>query len=160
MKKSKEIIILLAGLLWINLLVAQESVNAAGGDANDTGGSIAYSIGQVIYTTHSNTSVTTSQGVQQAYEIYSLGVSETKMNFSLSIFPNPTADYLTLKISNYNNEILFYQVYDLQGKLLINEPVSGEQTKINTSKLSPSSYIIGITNQENKQLQSYKIIKY
>lgn len=148
------------GLLWINIAVAQVSVNAAGGDATDSGGSIAYSLGQVIYTTNANTSGTISQGVQQAYEIYSLGISETKMNFSFSIFPNPTVDYLTLQITGYKNEILYCKVFDMQGKILISEQVSGEQTKINTAKLPASSYIIGITNQENKQLQSYKIIKY
>jgi hypothetical protein len=160
MKNSRLIINFLVSLLWINFAVAQESVNAAGGDVTGSGGSIAYSLGQVIYTTNANTSGTISQGVQQAYEIYSLGISETKMNFSFSIFPNPTVDYLTLQIIGYPNEILYYKVFDMQGKVLITEHVSGELTKINTVKLPASSYIIGITNQENKQLQSYKIIKY
>jgi len=160
MKNSRLIINFLVGLLWINFAVAQESVNAAGGDVTGSGGSIAYSLGQVIYTTNANTSGTISQGVQQAYEIYSLGISETKMNFSFSIFPNPTVDYLTLQITGYKNEILYCKIFDMQGKVLITEHVSGELTKINTAKLPASSYIIGITNQENKQLQSYKIIKY
>ena len=138
---------------------AQESVNASGGDATSSGGTVAYSVGQLVYTTNTSSSGTVSQGVQQAYEIYSVGIKETELNISLSVFPNPTADNLTLQISDYNNEKLSYQLFDLQGKLLNNGQVTAQQTLINTSSLSPATYFINVLNKENKQVQSYKVIK-
>jgi hypothetical protein len=160
MKKGRLIILFLSGILSVQVAYAQESVNAAGGDASGSGGSVAYSIGQVIYTTNTDSSGTISQGVQQAYEIYLLGISETPMNPLLSIFPNPTADYLTLQISDYKAERLSYQLVNLEEKVLLEGQVTGEKTKINTAQLPSSTYLIHITNQVNKQLQSYKIIKH
>lgn len=51
------------------LLNAQESTNASGGDAKDTDGSVAYSIGQVLYTVNSTSEGIVGKGVQQRYEM-------------------------------------------------------------------------------------------
>ncbi len=138
---------------------AQVSVNSSGGNASGSGGSVAFSIGQVVYTTHSTSSGIISQGVQQAYEIYKLEILETEMNILLSVFPNPTEDHLTLQISNYNNEKLFYQLVDLHGKLLDEAEISADQTQVNTANFSPSTYFLYVVNEENKKVQSFKIIK-
>lgn len=138
---------------------AQTSVNASGGNATGSGGSVAYSIGQVVYTTNTDASGSVSQGVQQAYEIFTVGIKETKLNISLSVFPNPTADNLTLQISDYNNEKLSYQLLDMQGKLLNNGQVTTQQTQINTANLPAATYLINVLNQENKKIQTFKIIK-
>jgi hypothetical protein len=157
--KSRPILLLATGLLWAGLAQAQESANAAGGDATGSGGTVAYSVGQVVYTANSDPSGTVSQGVQQAYEILSVGINETELNISLSVFPNPTADNLTLQISDYNNEKLTYQLSDMQGKLVNNGQVTAQQTQINTSSLPSATYFINVVNQENKKVQSFKIIK-
>jgi hypothetical protein len=157
--KSRPILLLATGLLWAGLAQAQESANAAGGDATGSGGTVAYSGGQVVYTAKSDPSGTVSQGVQQAYEILSVGINETELNISLSVFPNPTADNLTLQISDYNNEKLTYQLSDMQGKLVNNGQVTAQQTQINTSSLPSATYFINVVNQENKKVQSFKIIK-
>lgn len=138
---------------------AQESTNTSGGDATGSGGTVAYSIGQVVYTTNTDASGTVSQGVQQAYEIFTVGIKETELNISLSVFPNPTADNLTLQISDYNNEKLSYQLFEMQGKLLNNGQVTAQQTQINTVSLPAATYFINVVNQENKKVRSFKIIK-
>lgn len=157
--KSKPIVLLATGLLWVGLAQAHESVNASGGDASGIGGTVAYSVGQVVYTTNTDASGTVSQGVQQAYEIFTVGIKETELNISLSVFPNPTANNVTLQISDYNNEKLSYQLYDMQGKLLNNGQVTAQQTQINTSSLPSATYFIHVVNQQNKKVQSFKIIK-
>ena len=81
------------------------------------------------------------------------------MNISLTAFPNPTTENLTLQISDFNNEKLEYQLYDMQGKMLNSGQVTAQQTLINTSSLSPATYFINVVNQKNKQVQSFKIIK-
>ena len=159
MKHKKAITSVAFLLLGLGGLHAQESVNATGGDATGSGGTVAYSIGQVVYTTNTDASGTVSQGVQQAYEIFTVGIKETELNISLSVYPNPTADNLTLQISDYNNEKLSYQLFDMQGKLLNNGQVTAQQTQINTASLPPATYFINVVNQENKKVQSFKIIK-
>ena len=51
------------------LVAGQESSNSAGGDFLGLGGSVAFSIGQVLYTSHNETQGFENQGVQHRYEI-------------------------------------------------------------------------------------------
>ena len=157
--KSIPIVLLAIGFLSAGFAQAQQSANAAGGDATGSGGSVAYSVGQVVYTANTSPSGTVSQGVQQAYEIFLIGINETELNSSLSVFPNPILDYLILQISDYYNEKLSFHLYDLQGKSLNKEQIIAEQTQINTSSLPSATYFIEVLNQENKHVQSFKIIK-
>ena len=159
MKHKKTITSVAFLLLGLGGLHAQESVNATGGDATGSGGTVAYSIGQVVYTTNTDASGTVSQGVQQAYEIFTVGIKETELNILLTVFPNPTSDNLTLQISDYNNEKLSYQLFDMQGKQLSNGQITAQQTQINMNSLPTATYFINVVNQENKKVQSFKMIK-
>lgn len=157
--KSRPIALLAVGLLWTGLAQAQESVNTTGGDATGSGGTVAYSVGQIVYTTNTGSSGTVSQGVQHAYEIFTVGIKETGLNILLIAFPNPTTDNLTLQISDYNNEQLSYQLFDMQGKQLSNGQITAQQTQINMNSLPTATYFVNVVNQENKKVQSFKIIK-
>lgn len=157
--KLKTIALLAAGMLWAGLAQAQESANASGGDATGSGGTVVYSVGQIVYTTNIGSTGSVAQGVQHAYEILSLGIKETALNISLTVFPNPTTENLTLQISNYNNEKLSYQIFDIHGKQLSNVQIVAQQTQINMNSLPTATYFVSVVNQENKKVQSFKIIK-
>ena len=161
MKKTNiiRLLILTIGLSWSDFAQAQQSSNSAGGDATGNGGSVAYSVGQIVYTTHTGSTGSVAQGVQQAYVISSVGINETELNSSLSLFPNPIEDNLTLQISDFNKEKLSYLLFDTEGKLLTNGQVIAKLTQINTASLPPATYFIKVLNQENKQVESFKIIK-
>ena len=51
------------------LVQGQQSAHTAGGGGSSTTGSVAFSVGQVVYTTYSLPVGTESQGVQQRYEL-------------------------------------------------------------------------------------------
>jgi hypothetical protein len=157
--KFKSIRMLLAGILCVSLAQAQKSANTSGGNATGSGGNVSYSIGQVVYTTNLGSSGSVMQGVQQAYEIFSLSINESHPDISLTAFPNPTADLLTLQVGNYNNEKLCWQLYDLQGKILNQGQIQSQQTQINMKALPPAIYFIQIRKQGNTNIQSFKVIK-
>ena len=115
-------------------------------------------MGQIVYTTSTGTTGSVAQGVEQAYEISSVGIKETALNISLSIFPNPTSDYLTLKVQDYNNEALSYSLLDEQGKLVLNDQITNQDTQVAMSTLARGAYFINIV-QANKKIQTFKIIK-
>ena len=137
---------------------SHQVLSATGGDASGSGGSVAYSVGQIVYTTSTGTTGSVAQGVEQAYEIYSVGIKETTLNISLSVFPNPTSDFLTLKVEDYNNETLNFDLLDEQGKLILSEQITNQETQVAMSTLARGSYFINIV-QTNKQIQTFKIIK-
>jgi hypothetical protein len=95
------VVTLLSFAFSFSTVMAQESVNATGGDATGSGGSASYSVGQLVYTTNSGTDGSVAQGVQQAFEIsVVLGIEEAN-EIKLSAYPNPTTNYLTLNIAEF-----------------------------------------------------------
>ena len=156
---SRSLAIFLAALLVAGFAQAQESTNSSGGNATSSDGTVAYSIGQLVYTTNTGSNGIVAQGVQHAYEIFTVGIKETELNISLSTFPNPITENLFLQISDYNNEKFSYQLYDMQGKQLSNGQIVAQQTQISMNGLPSASYFINVVNQKNKKVQSFKIIK-
>jgi hypothetical protein len=150
-------------VLGLTALHAQESVNASGGNASGSGGTVSYSVGQVVYTTNSGTTGTVSQGVQQPYEISVItGFEDIKwMNLNCSVYPNPTTDYLTLKIdasASIRIQNLSYQLFDMNGKLLVSGKLESHETQIAMINLVPETYLLQVFDQ-NKIVKSFKIIK-
>ena len=141
-------------------LHAQQVTTTAGGNASSIGGSVSYSIGQIVYKSNYTSIGSVSQGVQQPYEIYSVsGISENNgINILLSAYPNPTTNYLTLKVENYKTGNLIYQLYDMSGQLLIEQKVTSNETPIIMERYSNGSYILKIWDSTT-ELKSIKIIK-
>jgi hypothetical protein len=158
--KRLKIIAVLLAVLGLTGLQAQESVNPSGGEASGSGGSVSYSVGQVVYTTNTGTSGSVAQGVQQPYEISVVtGIEEAKaINLSVSAYPNPTTDNLTLRIDEFKISNLSYQLYDVDGKLLQSEKLTGTETQIDMSSYVPSTYFVRVING-NQSIKEFKIIK-
>lgn len=158
-KKFKFSAVLLLGL-GLTGLQAQTSVNATGGNASGSGGTVAYSVGQVVYTTNTGTNGSVAQGVQKPFEISVVtAIEEAKgINLSVSAYPNPTTDNLTLEVKDFKLSTLHFQLYDMSGKLLQSEKITGNQTSIVMSNLVPANYFVKVV-QNNKEVKTFKIIK-
>ncbi len=98
--------------------------------------------------------------MQQAYEIFTIGINEEEQSVSASIFPNPTQEGITLEVKELANEQLTYSVFDIEGKLLQTDKVCAAQTNILLKEFTPGIYFIQINNSENKKVQLFKIIKH
>lgn len=159
-KKVKASIMLLLSL-GLMALQAQEAIPASGGNASGNGGNISYSIGQLVYATNIGISgFSVAQGVQQPFEISVVdGIKEYKnITLQCSVYPNPTTDYIRLKVKNYKIKNITYQLYDINGKLLESKKVDGNETSINMETFIPSIYFLKIIDN-NKEVKTFKIIK-
>ena len=154
----KKLLITISCLFFGIVSYGQTSVNTAGGEVKNASGSVSYSIGQVVYTSVSNSNGSVSQGVQQAYQISTLNVEENAFNFSLSVYPNPTQDNLNLRVGNYRQEQMVYRLLDSGGKLLSESKVQSQETVIEMQQLPNATYFVEVYH-EYKKVQSFKIIK-
>lgn len=150
-------------VLGLNGLQAQTAILASGGDASGRGGTMSYSVGQVVYSTYSIANVTVAEGVQQPYEISVFTELEKagEANFSISVYPNPIKDFLNLKIvdsSILNIHSLSYQIYTSSGTLIINRDIDNSETNISMGNLAPATYFLAVS-LNNKEMKSFKIIK-
>jgi len=149
----------------LSTATAQESHNATGGNASGSGGSAGYSIGQVVYTTNTGTNGSVAQGVQQPYEISVVtGIEEAiGINLSVSAYPNPTTDYLTLEIEGDVQTQYIASLYDMNGKLLQSTKITGNQTSIDMSNLVPATYFVKVVVQTqglaSQEVKTFKVIK-
>ena len=158
--KSWGVATLLIFSFFLSTATAQTSINATGSNASGSGGSVSYSVGQVVYQTNTGTNGSVAEGVQQPYEITVVeAIEEAKgINLSVSAYPNPTTDYLTLEVNDFELSNLHFQLYDLQGKLLQSEKIMGKQTSIVMSNLAPAPYFVKVV-QGDKEVKTFKIIK-
>jgi hypothetical protein len=158
-KKVKLCALLLLSLSLTGLR-AQEAIPAVGGNAAGGGGSVSYSVGQVVYTTVSGTNGAVEQGVQQPYYITVVtGLARANgITLQCSAYPNPATDYVKLKIENFDTENLSYHLYDMGGKLLVNKPVEGSETSIDMRSLVIATYFLKIF-QSHQEVKTFKIIK-
>ena len=141
-------------------LHAQASFSASADQVSGAGGSLSYSVGQVVFATYRDENMgSVAQGVQQTYNITALlGVEIAAIKLELMAYPNPTQDILTIKIDNYKNQSLTYQLYDLQGKLWDSQFLQGAQTQLDMKDLAGGSYLLSI--QENETfIKTFRIIK-
>jgi hypothetical protein len=150
-------------LLFIGLtgLQAQNTTSASGGNASGSGGSASYTVGQVVYTTYNGTNGSVAQGVQQPYEISVVTAIEEANNISIefSVYPNPASDFIKLKTETYDLESLRYQLYDINGIILQDNQVEGDETSIVMSNLPSAIYFLKVTDK-NKVVKTFKIIKH
>ncbi|MBE0652166.1 MAG: T9SS type A sorting domain-containing protein, partial [Bacteroidales bacterium] len=155
--KLKELIlitIIQAGFLLCGLQ-AQETIPASGGDAAGNTGSISYTIGQALYTSHNGTQGTVAQGVQLPYEILTITGTEDFPGIELmvSAYPNPVTDYLTLKIDGDLYDSWFISLLDMNGRLLERKNITASETNIVMNNFAPATYILKVhTNGKNYQI--------
>jgi len=139
--------------------LSQEAIPAAGGDASGLGGTLSFTVGQLVYTSNSGSNGSVAEGVQQPYEIYTtVGIEITNISLDFIAYPNPTSSNIVLSIIDFNNEKLNYQLYDMNGKLLKSNKVNAINTTIDMSELPVSNYVLNINN-DSSTIKSFKIIK-
>lgn len=160
MKKIPFQLILVSYLLLLSIsMLGQESTNASGQNATGSGGTVSYSVGQIVYTTNIGTNGSVAQGVQQPYEIsIVLGIEHPEINLLITVSPNPTTDFVTLKVADYEFESLTYQLFDQNGKQLLMRQTNTDETQIPIGNLPSAIYFLKITNK-NKAIKTFKILK-
>ena len=94
-----------------------------------------------------------SQGVPPQ-EVYTDALSETL----ITIYPNPTRGLLTVKISNMpQHSASSLTLFDMQGKVITQQPSLTEENKLDISAQPPGTYIMRIAVGDEDV--SWKIVK-
>lgn len=157
MNHKKKMALFTVLIFGLGGLKAQVAEPAAGGEALGPGGSAGYSVGQLFYTAAEGFDGSVFSGVQHAYEISStLGVGDESILLDLSVYPNPTVDYLTLKVEETAQ--LTYQLHNVQGVIIDEKRVSGYSTEIDLAAQPSATYFLTIL-KNNMKVKTFKIIK-
>ena len=146
-------------LLLNTVLTAQETFSSSGFNSNGNSGLISYSVGQVSVGFFTGNNGSFTHGVQQPYEIFSTtGDDILNINLKLTAYPNPTIDQLFLSIENIQGKFFNYQLFNMQGKLLLIDKCENNKTHINLNEFPPNTYLLSIS-ENNTVIKSFTIIK-
>ncbi|MBR4217986.1 MAG: T9SS type A sorting domain-containing protein [Bacteroidales bacterium] len=159
----KKILLIAGAMVLIMMGYAQETITTTGGEATGNAGSVSYTIGQIAVQTAANGNASIAEGVQQPYEIQTVGVDNyPQITLDAKVYPNPTADKLTLTVNNgvekYGRKSLQVALFNNNGQYLRTLQVAGVQTDIDMTDLSSGTYYLRVTDG-NQTLKTFKIIK-
>jgi hypothetical protein len=148
-------VLMLFSLFTTISVAAQEVVATQGDSYSNASGNIDFTIGEVIINTGTDGANYLTQGFHQT-NLNVLGVEAHTSNYEAIIFPNPTEDVLNIRTSKF--EDVTYTLYDVQGKLLIQNKLFAEQTPIQLAHLAAGSYSLVLNNSIQK-LKTFRLIK-
>jgi hypothetical protein len=136
------------------IALSQVAVVSAGGNILSSAGSVNYTIGQITYSSFGGY-VVLYLGVQQVYDPYLVAIDE---NTDISIWPNPVSSTLNIDIKSINNLGILYQLYTIDGKLLVSKQSSNSRTTINMINYAQANYVLMVRYSDKRTLK-FKIIK-
>jgi hypothetical protein len=145
---------------WTIVIQAQSANPATGGTATGAGGSATYTVGQIASRVQTGSNGYIIQGVQQPYEISVItGIEEAReITLSFTVYPNPTTDFITIKIENYSSTNLSYELLGLDGNVLENKNITTSEVVISMRNQPSSIYFLRLVDQ-NRLIKTFKIIK-
>ena len=143
---------------WGTSLFAQQGSVAAGGTATGTNGSVTYTIGETNYINTTSIGGTITEGLQQPYEIFIVGIEESSLQAEIGLYPNPTNEYIVLAVNDPDVANFKYQLYDMTGNLLVDKKLEGSETSISLANYARATYFIKVLNSKNES-KEFKIIK-
>ena len=154
-------ITLIALLLFITQFIfSQETLSTSGGNASGEKGTVSFTVGQLMCTTHINDTGSLLHGVQQNIELFTLTNPElTSLTLKAITYPNPASDYIILGLENIQLTDLNYLLYDILGKRLASGKVTQANTQITIKRFPIGTYLLKVI-QNNKELKVFKIIKF
>ena len=147
-------------IFYMSSSLAQDAISAAGGDATGSGGSAAFTVGQILFSGSSGASGEVFQGVQQPYEIMVIsGLDQFEdLDLIISTYPNPVTDLLILKVESLKWNDLNFQIYNSDGRVVVSDKLLNTETNIDMSHLAPGAYILQVI-MEKEAVKTFKIIK-
>lgn len=146
------------GLLFFasGTILAQDRINASGGDASGPGGEVAYTIGLVDYTASNSGSGSVSTGVQHVY-IQAVGIDEWDLSYDITVFPNPAVERVIIKVPD-NSLDFHYHLLDMNGKVIQSGLLAASKNHIMISSLESATYFLTVSSNGNT-VRTFKLIK-
>ena len=142
---------------------AQSAIVPVGGDAQNNGGSVSYSVGQIVVqsSANSNGSVSVAEGVQQPYEIQTVGVDEfPQIVLNAVVYPNPTENFAQLRLNGFEipSGGLSAILHDGNGKQLQTLTVIDDLTPFHIGQYATGTYYLELRDGQ-RVLKTFKIVR-
>jgi len=148
-------------LISTGLIVAQSGPVSTGDKIKGPGGTVDYTVGQVVYMPSSGSNGSALQGMQQPFIIQAVtGLSIREIDLSMVLYPNPTSDFINFKIDKENIDFsnCSYSVFNLNGEQVLHGVIRESETLIPMKDLASATYFVkAFINKV--EVKAFRVIK-
>ena len=142
---------------------AQSAIVPVGGDAQSGSGSVSYTVGQIAVqnVTSNGGSISVAEGVQQPYEIMTVGVDDyPQIVLNAVVYPNPTENLAQLQLNGFEIPTggLHATLFDVNGKQLQNMLVTEDLTMFQIGQYATGTYYLELKDGK-RTLKTFKVVR-
>ena len=161
--KQKHLFLTVLCVGFVMFGMAQSAIVPVGGDAQSSSGSVSYTVGQIAVQTTANSSgsISVAEGVQQPYEIQTVGVDEyPQIVLDAIVYPNPTENLAQLKLNGFEipDDGLRANLFDGNGKVLQSFPVTDDLTSFQIGQYATGTYYLEV-KEGKRTLKTFIVVR-
>ncbi len=160
----KTILFTTVSLFWMNVALCQslapEVISSSGNYFDNGTVSLSWTLGEGVTETVTDGNTILTQGFQQSrYDI--VVVENIEQNLNISLYPNPTTQYLNLDWEIPGGNTVLVELVDMTGKTLLSKSYqeTKSQKQINLSSYPSADYFVRVSSGTSV-LKTYKVTKF
>ncbi len=123
-------------------------VASAGGASVSPGLNASWTVGESFIEEISNSSYCMAQGFHQgAVAVVATGVTDPLQDNTITAFPNPTHDQVTVRLTEYNSAAQWnLELLSIDGKVIHSQAIESASTNIDFTSYRCGAYLIKLSN--------------
>ncbi len=138
--------------------LSPQIISTSGTSFTNSSAQLDWTLGEPVTSTLSNSNNLLTQGFHQP-NLLTSSIDDVPADYSITIFPNPTVDFLQLQIQNVLNQVLVVDLYTVEWKLLKSRQInSSTHLQLDMTEYNSGTYLLLIKNN-SAQNKSFRIIK-
>jgi hypothetical protein len=138
--------------------LCQQVIGSAGGYHHQANKTISWTLGEIAIVTLESENYILTQGFQQG-SITITAIIPPPAGLHVNAFPNPAGDFLRVQIDDMHQSGAQIRLFDLSGRLVIEQHVNASPQQVNLTSLSRGTYLLKVY-QQSIEIASFKIIKH
>lgn len=129
-----------------------ELISSAGTYTESSGGSIAWSVGEVVIETVGTSGYDYSQGFHQG-NVFVAGI-EPAPDFAFNVYPNPAADIVYIN----TDQTLDLVITDISGRVIAEYNIAAGTFELNVTEYSRGTYNLSFTSSSGQMMSSRIVV--
>jgi type IX secretion system substrate protein len=156
MKNKMLLFLLFAYQVTFSQSISKSVIGSTGQTFAAGGNKISWTVGESVVGLMTANGNQLGNGYHSSFNLQLLSVEDTSLEALVSVYPNPTSDYLNIR--QKDNHKIDVKILDLNGKTAKEATLNSEEP-FDISALPQGVYIMLVTDRETNKKNTYKIIK-
>jgi len=142
--------------------IEQNVLATSGGIATGTGGSVEWTLGELVIGAFESDNNQVTQGFHQTYLLKNLlaDLGDTPLTKTkVAIFPNPTADIINITIAETTSKRKKIELIDMSGRRILSRLEFGNHIEIDLNTTPQGIYYLRISDASGLPIGRFKVVK-